>query len=201
MNTVESTATAATETTAENILGGVTENTPVAETPGKAARKRANAKTNTDSAEKREYTPRGTTYFCKRVVLKDGKPVGRGRPSEEELKGRMVVYIPKDAEYDEATYGKGVKYNTATHSAPFKRISKKSVSWVFDDGIEPTAPKVKKAKAVKAAKPAKKAAKPAKKAVKKVKKDKTVTVPVEPAAPATDATDAVTAPVAEAVNA
>ena len=125
---------------ATDILGGVNAVAAVVPaTPGAAAKMNA--------GEKREYTPRGTTYWCKRVVLKDGVPTGRGRPSFEGIGARTVVYIPKDAEYDAKTYGTGVKFNSHNHRFPFKRIAKDSVPWTFDDGIQPTVPKAKKAKA------------------------------------------------------
>jgi hypothetical protein len=181
-NTVDATA----------VLGGVnaetTENTvtataPVATTPGKAARKRANAKAAGEAKEKREYTARGTTYHCKRVVLEaDGTVAGRGRPSIDS-KGRTVVYIPKDAEYDKSIYGVGVPYRTPKKDEngnkgpeiypPFKRIAKNSVKWVYDDGVNPTVKKTKtKAKS-------KVKAKVKAKGKGKGKKTKTVNVPVE----------------------
>ena len=123
---------------ANSTLGGTSTETTAA-TPGKAARAAA-------SAGKREYTPRGTTYWARRIVLKDGKPVGRGKPSKEGRGKRTVVYVPVGMEYDAAVHGPGVKYNTASHKATHKRIKKDSVSYTFDDGISPTKPKAAKAK-------------------------------------------------------
>lgn len=212
-NVTTETATAAVaDTEIAAVLGGTetdavsteTSDAPVAKTPGKAAR--AARKTN---GEKREYTPRGTTYWCRRVILLNSEPVGRGRPSAEGKGERRVVYVPVGMDYDAAVHGAGVKYNSHSHSATHKRIAKESVNYTFDDGIEPTKDKTVKAKAKgktakegkgKTAKPAKKTktAKPVKKTktAKPAKKD-SVNVPVADVPAATveipTATDAVTA--------
>lgn len=207
------TATAAVADTATEILGGVdvatdadtaTENTaPVAETPGKAARKR--------TGEKREYTPRGTTYWARRVILLNGEPVGRGRPSLEGKGERKVVYVPVGMDYDVAVHGEGVKYNTHSHRATHKRIAKDSVSYTFDDGVAPTAAKPTKAtktktKATKAtktkaknekanvAKGKAKATKVKAKANKKAKKSADVNVPVADVAPSVEPAPSVEIP-------
>ena len=141
-NTATDTDTDTVTETATSILGGVdasatdvntaTENTaPVAETPGKAARTR--------TGEKRDYTPRGTTYWARRVILLNGEPVGRGRPSIEGKGERKVVYVPVGMEFDVAIHGEGVKYNTHSHRSTHKRIAKNSVTYTFDDGVAPTA--------------------------------------------------------------
>lgn len=150
--TVDTTATTAvadaTVDTATDVLGGTTDNAnPVATTPGKAARK--------NNGEKRDYTPRGTTYWARRVILLNGAPVGRGRPAAEGKGERKVVYVPVGMEYDVAVHGEGVKYNTHSHRATHKRIAKDSVSYTFDDGVAPAktkATKPVKAKATKTAK-------------------------------------------------
>lgn len=139
------------ETIAADILGGTdvtaatatdTEATaPVAATPGKAARQR--------NGEKRDYTPRGTTYWARRVILLNGEPVGRGRPAKDGKGERKVVYVPVGMEYDVAVHGEGVKYNTHSHRATHKRIAKDSVSYTFDDGVAPTKTKTKATKATK----------------------------------------------------
>lgn len=72
-------------------------------------------------SNKRNYTKRGTTVIGKRVVLLDGVPVGRGRPSKNGKGERTVVYIPVNEEYDVAKHGTGVMFRGGKHSA-FKRL-------------------------------------------------------------------------------
>lgn len=186
--------------TATDVLGGTTENAnPVATTPGKAARK--------NNGEKRDYTPRGTTYWARRVILLNGAPVGRGRPAAEGKGERKVVYVPVGMEYDVAVHGEGVKYNTHSHRATHKRIAKDSVSYTFDDGVAPaktTKTKPVKAKSDKAksdkAKVGKtkagktKATKP--KAIKKAKKAADVNVPVADVTPTVEPAPSVEIPAA-----
>lgn len=202
--TVYTTATTAvadaTVDTATDVLGGTTDNAnPVAATPGKAARK--------NNGEKRDYTPRGTTYWARRVILLNGAPVGRGRPAAEGKGERKVVYVPVGMEYDVAVHGEGVKYNTHSHRATHKRIAKDSVSYTFDDGVAPAktkATKPVKAKATKTAKVGKtktniKKAKPvkAKKAKKAKKAD--VNVPVADVAVSVEPAPSVEIPAANDV--
>ena len=220
---IDTTAVAAVDTANEatvDILGGTdaavataettadTNETPVATTPGKASRQR--------NGEKRDYTPRGTTYWARRVILLNGAPVGRGRPAKDGKGERKVVYVPVGMEYDVAVHGEGVKYNTHSHRATHKRIAKDSVNYVFDDGVAPAkTAKTAKTKTVKAktvkgdkGKVGKKTAKTTKtaKTVKakspKKAKAKDVTVPVADVSAPVDApasteipasTDAVTA--------
>jgi hypothetical protein len=179
--------------TAVDILGG-TDAAADATTPGKAARKR--------NGEKRDYTPRGTTYWARRVILLNGEPVGRGRPSIEGKGERKVVYVPDGMEYDVAVHGEGVKYNTHSHRATHKRIAKDSVSYTFDDGVAPakanaTKTKAKtKTKAAKATKgdKGKSKGKTAKTKAPKKAKAKDVTVPVADVAAAVDTAPAVEIP-------
>lgn len=92
-------------------------------TPGQIARKSNKVKTvKVKSAAKRYYTPRGTSLPAKRVVLIDGVPVGRGRPSSE-VKNRTVVYIPVNEKYNREKHGIGVKYSATNHPALSKRVS------------------------------------------------------------------------------
>lgn len=93
-----------------------------ANTAGKVARKGSRNKT-ANAAPKRSYLARGTTVKAKRVVLFNGAPVGRGKPSADETKGRMVVYIPVDATYDAKVHGPGVKFQANQHPALGKRLS------------------------------------------------------------------------------
>ena len=188
-------ATDAAGDTAADVLGGTTE-TVVAATPGKAARK--------NNGPKRDYTPRGTTYWARRVILLNGKPVGRGRPAAEGKGERKVVYVPVGMEYDVAVHGEGVKYNTHSHRATHKRIAKDSVSYTFDDGVAPVKAKSEKTAKTKGTKTAKtaKTAKTVKAKTKKAKKTDNVNVPVADVAPTVEpapsvdipaTTDAVTA--------
>ena len=52
-----------------------------------------------------------TMKTLKRVVLLNGVPVGRGRPSLEGKGSRTVVYIPVDETYDIARHGVGTRLN------------------------------------------------------------------------------------------
>lgn len=202
VDTTATTAVAdATDTTAADVLGGTNE-TVVAATPGKAARK--------NNGPKREYTPRGTTYWARRVILLNGKPVGRGRPAADGKGERKVVYVPVGMEYDVAVHGEGVKYNSHSHRDTHKRIAKDSVSYTFDDGVAPVKAKTEKTaktKGTKTAKTAKtgktvKTVKAKTKKAKKAKKADNVNVPVADVAPTVEpapsvdipaTTDAVTA--------
>jgi hypothetical protein len=47
----------------------------------------------------------------KRVVLSNGVPVGRGRPSIEGKSNRTVVFIPIGETYDASKHGTGVKFS------------------------------------------------------------------------------------------
>jgi hypothetical protein len=168
-----------TENGATEVLGGENvEATAAAEnlTPGKVAKKRANAADKVETGEKREYTPRGTTYWCRRVILLNGEPVGRGRPAKDGKGERKVVYVPVDMEYDVKVHGEGVRYNTNTHKATHKRIAKDAVSYVFDDGIQPTVKADKAKVGKKNADKSTKTDKKVKTGVKKVKKVKVMDV-------------------------
>ena len=153
------------------------------------------------ATEKREYTPRGTTHWCKRVVLFDDEPNGRGSPELAEMKNRKVVYIPEDMEFDPAIHLQHAKkFNAETHKAPFRRIAKSALGYEFDNGVQPTIKAVKKVtKKVAKKTPAKVTpavapeVAPAKKAVKRVRAKTTVVV--EPSAQVTEVvpTEAVTA--------
>lgn len=65
---------------------------------------------------KRTYTKRGTTVPGKRVVLLDGKPVGRGRPAKNGKGKRTVVYIPAGEVYDVTKHGVGTEFRTSRHA-------------------------------------------------------------------------------------
>ncbi len=51
-----------------------------------------------------------TKKSLKRVVLLDGVPVGRGRPTTDSKKRRTIVYIPMDECYDISKHGTGSVY-------------------------------------------------------------------------------------------
>lgn len=62
------------------------------------------------AAEKRGPGRPRTKVTLKRVVLLNGKPVGRGRPNKNGMADRTVVFIPVDQEFDAAVHGTGTKY-------------------------------------------------------------------------------------------
>ena len=68
-----------------------------------------------ENTEKRKYTKRGTTVQGKRVVLLDGKPVGRGRPAKDGKGKRTVVFVPVGEQYDAAKHGMGTEYRSSRH--------------------------------------------------------------------------------------
>lgn len=68
----------------------------------------------------------GTGIKVKRVVLIDGVPVGRGRPTRGTVKSRTYVYIPVDATYDVNVYGTGSTYNAYRGTAPIKTVKKET---------------------------------------------------------------------------
>lgn len=67
------------------------------------------------NVSKRQYTKRGTTVLAKRVVLFDGKPIGRGRPKNDIKAKRTVVYIPVNETYNVNKHGTGVEYRSGRH--------------------------------------------------------------------------------------
>lgn len=62
----------------------------------------------------------------KRVVLIDGVPAVRGRPTRETIGRRTYVYIPVDATYDVNVYGIGFTYNAYRNITPIKIIQKET---------------------------------------------------------------------------
>lgn len=62
------------------------------------------------AVEKRGPGRPKTKVTLKRVVLLDGKPVGRGRPNKTGKADRTVVFIPVDQTFDAAVHGTGTKY-------------------------------------------------------------------------------------------
>lgn len=167
-----------TNNTADVLGGTAVAPAPVTPTtPGKAARKRANAakggkaKANAGEAkEKRVYTKRGTTVFARRVVLDGtGKPIGRGRKTRKS--DWTVVYVPTGMDYDVAIHGKGVRFNPGTkanpdkgiaekegpHAAVFKRLVIAKLGYAVPEGCGkvPSAKNTKAAKGAKGAKTAK----------------------------------------------
>jgi len=69
-----------------------------------------------------------TKVTLKRVVLLDGKPVGRGRPAKENKGERTVVFIPVDEKFDKSVHGIGKKYiaGLAQYKLPLKRVDLKA---------------------------------------------------------------------------
>ena len=82
---------------------------------------------NTEVAKvtKRKYTKRGTTVLGKRVVLLDGKPVGRGRPAKNGKGKRTVVFVPIGEQYDAVKHGTGMEYRSSRH-AVLRRLKVKN---------------------------------------------------------------------------
>ena len=66
-----------------------------------------------------------TKVTLKRVVLLDGKPVGRGRPVKGSKGKRTAVFIPVDETYDVAVHGLGAKYRADKNQfkQPIKRVN------------------------------------------------------------------------------
>jgi hypothetical protein len=81
-------------------------------------------KSDEDTVAKRGVGRPVTKVTLKRVVLLNGKPVGRGRPSKDGKSERTVVFIPVNETYDPAVHGTGKKYNVgmAQYKLPIKRI-------------------------------------------------------------------------------
>lgn len=65
-----------------------------------------------------------TKMTLKRVVLLDGQPVGRGRPSKTGKGNRTCVFIPVDETYDVMVHGAGKKYSAGLvqYRVPIKRV-------------------------------------------------------------------------------
>lgn len=119
-------------------------------TPGKVAKAAKSVKAKAaKSTEKRAYTPRNSTYHARRVVLLDGEPVGRGRPTKTGKGTRTVVYVPIGMDYSLKLHGPGVRFNTATHAAATRRIPKDSVDYTFEGGKVTPQRKAVKAKVAK----------------------------------------------------
>jgi hypothetical protein len=75
-------------------------------------------------AEKRGPGRPRTKVTLKRVVLLDGKPVGRGRPQKDNKAERTCVFIPVDQTYDLAVHGPGNKYRAglSQYKLAIKRV-------------------------------------------------------------------------------
>lgn len=76
------------------------------------------------TAEKRGPGRPRTKVTLKRVVLLDGKPVGRGRPQKDNKAERTCVFIPVDQTYDVTVHGKGTKYRAglSQYKLAIKRV-------------------------------------------------------------------------------
>jgi hypothetical protein len=66
-----------------------------------------------------------TKVTLKRVVLLEGKPVGRGRPAKGSSSKRTYVFIPVDETYDAAQHGSGSRYRAGLNQSktPIKRVN------------------------------------------------------------------------------
>lgn len=126
--TPEATETIAVSEAASNIVRSVVE-------PANPNAISVSAETTALAKGKIKRRKYGTGLLLKRVVLKDGVPIGTGRPKLEET-GRTVVYIPKTVSYDFNVFGVGVKFNRHTHA--------KSLKFTDREKFIQTYPKVKK---------------------------------------------------------
>lgn len=81
----------------KNSMNNITETAPVTAVVAPAAEKRGPGRPK-------------TKVTLKRVVLLNGKPVGRGRPNKDGKADRTVVFIPVDQTYDASVHGTGTKY-------------------------------------------------------------------------------------------
>ena len=88
-----------------------------------------------------------TKMTLKRVVLKDGKPVGRGKPSLEGKGSRTVVFIPVTETYDVTVHGTGVKYRAARCKTPIKRVPLATFRQLVNTPATPAPKRVRKPKA------------------------------------------------------
>jgi len=81
----------------KNSMNNITETAPVTAVVAPAAEKRGPGRPK-------------TKVTLKRVVLLNGKPVGRGRPNKDGKAERTVVFIPVDQTYNAEVHGTGTKY-------------------------------------------------------------------------------------------
>lgn len=84
------------------------------------------AETTEDRPKKRTRLKHGTGIKVKRVVLMDGKPVGRGKPKKDTISGRTVVYIPVNATYDVNIYGTGTQYKAYRGIKAIKTVKRET---------------------------------------------------------------------------
>jgi hypothetical protein len=65
-----------------------------------------------------------TKVTLRRVVLANGKPVGRGRPTTADRADRTVVFVPVGEKYNASIHGVGSKYiaGLSQFSTPIKRV-------------------------------------------------------------------------------
>lgn len=66
-----------------------------------------------------------TKVTLKRVVLLDGQPVGRGRPTKGSTSKRTYVFVPVDETYDATVHGDGSRYRVGLNQCktPIKRVN------------------------------------------------------------------------------
>lgn len=75
----------------------------------------------TQPAKRGPGRPR-TKVTLKRVVLLNGKPVGRGRPNKNGKSTRTFVFIPIDQTFDVTVHGTGSGYRADRCKTPIKRV-------------------------------------------------------------------------------
>lgn len=83
--------------------------------------------TATETVTKRPVGRPRTKMTLKRVVLLDGKPVGRGRPAKDGKGNRTVVFIPATETFDASKHGTGSKFSPGLKQfkASIKRVDLK----------------------------------------------------------------------------
>ena len=64
-----------------------------------------------------------TKVTLRRVVLADGKPVGRGRPVKGSKSNRTYVFVPVGESYDLTVHGVGSQYRPGRAQPPIKRVN------------------------------------------------------------------------------
>ncbi len=91
------------------------------------AKSAKNRKVKGEKAPKAPKSKRGpgrprTKVTLRRVVLVDGKPVGKGRPVKASKGARTVVYVPVGQKYSKAKFGLGTKFSPKVQKLSMKRV-------------------------------------------------------------------------------
>lgn len=93
------------------------------------------------------------TLWVKRVVLLNGTPVGKGRPSKNEKKVRTCLYIPLSEDFGSHTRATAEReYNPSKNDSQRKQFKRTNVSTLI--AITPATPATDAAEAVSVNQPA-----------------------------------------------